>query len=300
MVSPAMRPFPAEQGNVVHRRQRQSMPSVPSMRREQSPPRRRRSSRRRRRLTAPGSNNNNTAAAMTRRSGSACSLPGSPPPWLYGKMTREKATAMLQISRNGGSAVLCSNVFLVREKVPNLSYAISLLVPSSTNTGGSVYLNSSTPSNEYVSMDSLSVVHHLVERSTRVDKTPGRHFVFNDEVRMPHCTTIEEVIHELSKPDNTRMAELPASLGLPLLEACVKTCTGDVASVKTDAWACPACSTPFCTFVGADQDCCAACPELRSALNPDYVSFTPHSATRRTSSISRSARRLPAPRASDA
>ena len=238
-------------GAAVRTRNHRSMPSVP--------------------VGRSSSSSNRSGSGSGRRS-------RPPPPWLYGSMTREQATSALQVARNG-SMVLCA-LFLVREKVPGVSYAISLLAPSSLapdRRPRSVYLNSSTPSNDYVSTESLSVVHHLVQRATRVDGTHGRHFVLNDEVRMAHCTTIEEVVQELSLPDDRRMPELPASLGLPLIEACVKTCDQGVASVTTDAWACPACSTPFCTFVGGDRNSCAACrlPGQDSSDSSDYVSFEP-------------------------
>ena len=175
-------------------------------------------------------------------------------PWFHGKIGRTRAVEMLYHSTTTHVLPPASNMFLVREKEPGFSYAVSILSPressefersrdanrtpggndgnpSNGDSGGGKVCGADVQ-NVYVSGDIPdtpatqgyvyhALTHHLVQRATRRDGTCGRHFILNDTTRLLTCTSIFAVIAEMSLPDAVRLPELRDIPGLPLNNICV-------------------------------------------------------------------------------
>ena len=171
-------------------------------------------------------------AAFRRAHSGAEAESEAPAPRLHTGTGREEATdALLCARRQHGQSG--SSLFLVREKIPGFSFAVSCLcplecpLPSGARVGdSSAYLRTSTEHNDYVAMDGKEdIVHHLLELSEELVGFPNssidrrrRHFVLNGDTHLRHCHTTADVLQEMCKPDGARMPQLTRSLGFPLNE----------------------------------------------------------------------------------
>ena len=122
--------------------------------------------------------------------------------WFHGSIPRSTAESYLVRTAlpAGYQTDGTTNLFLVREKVAGLAYAISILSGD-------------------------GVTHHLVNRAVRGTGEPGQHFIINDCTRLPKCTSIAHVLAELSRPDGERLPELAGMRGLPINRYCKRQAT---------------------------------------------------------------------------
>eukprot|EP00729_Bicosta_minor_P004202 gene4202-8287_t len=137
--------------------------------------------------------------------------------WYHGNITREEAEVRLLHARASRSSSDDSNLFLVREKVAGVTFAVSVLspMPEGGGVGGGANLQSKVETNE--------ITHHLISRAKRTDGTIGSHFLVNSVHRLRECKTLYAVLAELSKPGLPAFASSEKKLpGLPLTECCTR------------------------------------------------------------------------------
>lgn len=100
--------------------------------------------------------------------------------FFHGEINREKSEALL---RDGG---LLTGQYLVRQKEEKKNYVFSLTCKRG------------------------EIKHFLCERAMKTNGVLGRHFVFNKIVRLRGCSSLFDVLDELTKPPDSRMKDLAA------------------------------------------------------------------------------------------
>lgn len=100
--------------------------------------------------------------------------------FFHGAINREKSEALLR------RAGLLTGQYLVRQKEEKKNYVFSLTCKRG------------------------EIKHFLCERAMKTNGVLGRHFVFNKIVRLRGCSSLFDVLDELTKPPDLRMKDLAA------------------------------------------------------------------------------------------